>query len=486
MSRVGYGLNKATVLLVIGGLCLSACDDGSPATTTTITEPVDDTTTSTTEPVNAVEIRWGICLGGCSEDEIQGQVAIAERFNNAQSEVHVSTVVVESTQVLQEVAESGEGVDVVGPIDGETANVIEGLCGSGEEAFFRLNDLVAAKGVDLSTWPEALVEGYMRDGSLHALPFAANPSVLWYNKELFDAARLPYPPLGAGALYGPKTKYEGEWDFQKLGEIARLLTKDSHGDNSTERGFDRSEAVQWGFAWVGRDRLFDQGSHWGAGTVISEDGEIEIPQSWEDGWRWYQDAVWNQEFSPSREELGSDLLSGNPFLSGKVGMVIGSATMVEELAGRDSEMDLDWLDLGALPSNNGVTTSTVETASFRIMSGTNSPEASFDFYLFLVNSDATPEIVDEYGMFPAIPGSMTSRFSSLGLAFPEDLNWGAVSASLQKASVPSHLQYVSNWNGYIERMAELLEEIQENRRLGIQSAIARLESDLEGILTTSD
>lgn len=108
------------------------------------------------------------------------------------------------------------------------------------------------------------------DGTLVGLPFASYPSAIYFNRDLFDEAGLPYPPQEYGpdgvTVYGEGTEYEGTWDYDKVTELAQILTVDGNGVDATDPAFDRSSTVQWGFHWQWTARVFQNGSYWGANS----------------------------------------------------------------------------------------------------------------------------------------------------------------------------------------------------------------------------
>lgn len=55
-----------------------------------------------------------------------------------------------------------------------------------------LNDLVAADNIDVTPYGP-LFEGLKMDGELYAMPYRKTVTVLYYNKDLFDAAGVDYP-----------------------------------------------------------------------------------------------------------------------------------------------------------------------------------------------------------------------------------------------------------------------------------------------------
>src|SRR5215218_4728343 len=59
-----------------------------------------------------------------------------------------------------------------------------------------LDDLVKEQGLDLSGYNEAMIDAMTVDGSVRAIPYDAEPVVLYYNKDLFAAAGLDEPGAG--------------------------------------------------------------------------------------------------------------------------------------------------------------------------------------------------------------------------------------------------------------------------------------------------
>jgi hypothetical protein len=73
-------------------------------------------------------------------------------------------------------------------------------------------------------------------------------SVIYYNRDLFDAAGLAYPPHEYGQPYADGS----EWTIDKMEELAMLLTLNAHGNDATSPDFDPGLAVQWGSIGSGK------------------------------------------------------------------------------------------------------------------------------------------------------------------------------------------------------------------------------------------
>ena len=80
------------------------------------------------------------------------------------------------------------------------------------------------------------------------LPFAVFPGAMYFVPAMFDEAGLNYPPQVYGEKYVMPDGSEVDWNWDTVTEIAKLLTVDVNGLNSTEEGFDRANIVQVGYS----------------------------------------------------------------------------------------------------------------------------------------------------------------------------------------------------------------------------------------------
>ena len=71
------------------------------------------------------------------------------------------------------------------------------------------------EGMDLTKYPEALVQTYTIDDELYAFPKDFDTVGLWYNKEIFDHAGLDYP--------------NEDWTWDDLVDNAKKLTDPGNG-----------------------------------------------------------------------------------------------------------------------------------------------------------------------------------------------------------------------------------------------------------------
>ena len=101
-----------------------------------------------------------------------------------------------------------------------------------------------SKDVDLNNFPKGLVDATVQDGKTYGLPKDYDTIGLWYNKALFDEAKIAYP--------------DATWDWNKLQEVSKQLTNTSTG----VYGFAAPADAQQGYY----NFIYQNG-----GNVISED-----------------------------------------------------------------------------------------------------------------------------------------------------------------------------------------------------------------------
>ncbi len=104
-------------------------------------------------------------------------------------------------------------------------------------------------GVDTAAFHPRLRELFRRDGRWIAFPKGFTPMVLYYNRNVFDAADRAHPPAA--------------WSWTEFLETARALTADTDGDGVEDR---------WGFGWA-REFFYLQSWLWaGGGDLLTGDG----------------------------------------------------------------------------------------------------------------------------------------------------------------------------------------------------------------------
>jgi multiple sugar transport system substrate-binding protein len=478
---------KSIALVVALLLIVAACGDTSTEETTTTTgdDGAQESTTTTAEggetpSGDKTEIRWFIGIGaGGQPEQRAAQEAVVEAFNASQDEIELVIEIVENDVAPETLATeiaSGNAPDIIGPVGRDGSNEFAGL-------YLDIEPLIASTGVATSQWAEAAIDNQREaDGTLVGLPFASYPSAMFYNRALFDEAGLPYPPQEYGAdgtaVYGEGTEWEGPWDYAKVQEIAQILTVDANGVDATDPAFDRESTVQWGFHWQWTTRIFQNGSYWGAGYPVADDGTADIPAVWEEEWRWFYGNVWDRGISPSQAQM--DAVGDNVFQTGSLAMA--ATHLWYTCCIRDDENGIvgDFWDLAVLPSNGGAVTANMHADTFRIMASTEHPDEAFQTMYYLVTT-AAPELLTAYGAAPADPALTTEFLANLDERYPQGVNWQVILDAANFADNPSHETFLPGWGEYKVRLGELESAILSDPALDLDAAIAQVESDLTTI-----
>jgi len=165
--------------------------------------------------------------------------------------------------------------------------------------------------------PEQLMDIYKVDGKTYGIPVYSYVSLLVYNKDLFDAAKVPYPPAD----------YEdASWTYEKMIETARKLTKVSDKLEESVYGLDFGwseldmRPIYFG-AKVYSDDTWKNGGH--PSEVYFD--KPEVAQAYQE----MADMIYKDKVavSPafSKAVAGE---GGDPFATGKVGMAVGGAWLL--------------------------------------------------------------------------------------------------------------------------------------------------------------
>jgi multiple sugar transport system substrate-binding protein len=168
-----------------------------------------------------------MCWYNNTETEAQGNQVLIDKYNASQDKVHVTMMAIPRDGYETKVNTMAAAGQLPDCTQLSEAMTIE----------FAANNLLA----DVSAM-------YLADAApLKSLTFTYNGKpvgyssgnevlLLYYNKKLFDAAKLPYPPASA----------DKAWTWKQFVDTAKKLTKDKNGKTADQKGFDAKNIVQYG------------------------------------------------------------------------------------------------------------------------------------------------------------------------------------------------------------------------------------------------
>ena len=342
-----------------------------------------------------------------------------------------------------------------------------------------LKPLIASENFDMSKFDPALVDFFDigKDGATIGVPYANYPSFIYYNKKLFDEAKLPYPPTKVGEMYNGKP-----WDMAALRELGMKLTVDKNGNDATSADFDPENIVQWGFdmQWAD-DRSDTEATLFGSSSVVTPDGKTaQITPQFTQGMKWFNDGVWKDHFIPTSAAIQSDLLAkGNPFQSGNIAMVgthLWYTCCINPAP--PAEPSFSW-GTAVNPENNGVTTAKLHADTFSILNTTKNPEEAFGAVAALIKS---PELLTNYGGLSADPALQQAFLDSLQKNYPDsDINVQVIKDMLGYADKPSHQGWLPDYQKSRSALKALYNKYRTTAGLDMEAELATLKTTLQGI-----
>ena len=360
--------------------------------------------------VNHVVVQWFVGLGsGGNPSQIIVEQLVVNDFNAAQDKkptgtkgmpILLSLNIVQNTtatDILKTDLVAGNVPDIIGPVGVKGRAAFPGQ-------FADITALAKTAGFDLTQYDPNALKQLSTNGVLDGFPYAVYPNMIFFNKDLFDEAQLPYPPQKVGDKY-TLDGAQVDWSWDTVRKLAMKLSVDSAGKDATQAGFDATKQVQFGFSfmWSEGRRM---GSDFGSGSFVATDGKTaQFPDPWKAAWAWYYNGIWTDHFIANATEEGSALLaSGNPTSSGHVAM----SDMFQWYdccmsASSPSKTIKKW-DIAIMPSYNGTITAPMDWDVFSIAKASKDPQDAFTALTYIASRG---DLSASYGGIPLLGDQLT-------------------------------------------------------------------------------
>jgi multiple sugar transport system substrate-binding protein len=448
------------VLLVstwLGYNAIAGKRDNNPPTEPPVVEnPPTEAPAEPEVPVERIQIRWFVGLGvGSDENMIPTEQEVVDDFNNSQDRITLTLDVVPYDQARDTLAPqfaSGDGPDIIGPVGWGGSHTFYGQ-------WLDLSPYISEAGFDTSIFDPVLIEFYRTDEGQVSLPFDVFPAAIYYIPAFFDEAGLNYPP----SRYGENYVLDGnvfEWNLDTLSEVARRLTIDANGFNSTQSEFDRDQIIRVGFHFQWQDFSPNHiGSYRVGAATIVQNNQSVMPDQWREALRWYYDGIWGFQPFMATGVLANtpEFGNGNIFNGGRAAMAVAPiwyTCCLTELANSGMEFQV-----GILPSaEDGQVHGRTDADSFRIWKGTPHPQEAFEVFSYLITTGGD-KLLPLYDVMSAIPFKNQDYFNRKSQQYPfvSSESWDVFQASLAFPDIPSAEQYQPNYNEAVERLSAFME-----------------------------
>jgi len=428
-------------------------------------------------PNGGTVVSWFVGLGaGGQPQQLAAEAEFVNNFNNSQKDVYISLEIYNNNvagSILKTQIAAGNPPDIIGPVGVEGLNLFR-------DQLLDLAPLIAKNNYSVPGVDPKLVEFFKlgENNATVGVPFAIYPSFLYYNKDLFDEAKLPVPPTKVGDLYQGKP-----WDMAAVRELGMKLTVDSNGNDATSSSFDPTKVVQWGFDMQYADNSpLAEASLFGASSFVGADGKTaQIPDQIATAEKWYNDGVWKDHFIPSASQINSDLLDkGNEFESGNLAMNESHSWFTCCVyPAAPAKPKIKQFGFAIAPSYNGTITAKLHADTFSLLKTTKVPDAAFKAMTALV---ASSELLTLYGAFPANPAQQDAFFKATDANFPGvKLDWSVPQAMLAYPDIPNHQSFVPNYAKAKAAWQAFQNKYRTAAGVDIDAELATLKTTLQGI-----
>lgn len=267
-----------------------------------------------------------------------------------------------------------------------------------------ISDLIEEDGIDLSIYQDGLADLWQdQEGERYGLPKDFDTVALFYNEAMVADAGLAAEDLA-----------ELEWNPEDGGsfeETLASLTVDANGVRGNEPGFDSSNIAVYGLALSGNGlnasgqqtwAPYALGNDWyfGDKTPWTTEFNFDAPE-FAETMEWYR-SLQEKGYMPSVDIALSEQDPLNGYLAGRYAVVSDGSWMNGSYLGQDD------VPTGVTPTPigpSGERASVFNGLADGIWSGTENPDAAWEWVKYLGSTACQDVIAESAVVFPAIKSS---------------------------------------------------------------------------------
>ncbi len=215
-------------------------------------------------------------------------------------------------------------------------------------------------------YPQTL-EAYKTSDGMYGLPRDFQTIVLFYNKDMFDAAGVKYPTA--------------DWTYDDLRNAAKQLTKVGPDGKTTQFGF---YSDLWDMELIWSEGIWAYG-----GDIINADHTktlVSDPKAHQ-AWQLFHDMMFVDKSWPDSTTAGE--YGGDPFLAGVAAMTTIGHWAVPGYA----DANFKW-DVTVMPKGPVGQATSVNSAGFVVGKASKNPDASFEFLKYVLSEPAQKRLAE--------------------------------------------------------------------------------------------
>jgi multiple sugar transport system substrate-binding protein len=369
-ATIVLGMITALIVAACGGATTTPAPASAAPSTAASAEPSVASAAPSDAGYTGPEATITYSIWG-DPSEIKSQQAVVDAFHAVSPKITVKVTVSDWDTYwdkLQTGIAGGDAPDVFamdGPLfpDYQSRGVL-----------LDLKPYIDRSGYDLGQLADQAVGDFTTESGQFGLPRDLNVIALFYNKAMFDAAGVAYP--------------DDTWDWAKLVENAKKLTKDTNGDGKPD---------QWGFY----TETSDMENYWSSlvwqngGDIISPDKKTTLLGTDQaiGGLQFLQDLIWKEKVMPEPALFAE---TGDAFEQGKAAMEANGSWLVPTHLAAGIQ-----LGIAPLPKGPAGQATSINPTGAVVFKGSKSPDAAWEFVKYLASPAAQTKLMELKASLPA-------------------------------------------------------------------------------------
>lgn len=237
-------------------------------------------------------------------------------------------------------------------------------------------------GVNIGDYDKSMIKQLSVDGKVYALPYDAEPGVVFYNKSMFEKAGVPAPAV--------------DWTTDDFVKAAKATTRDGVYGFAVGQGV---SPISTFMAANGESYVADDGT-----PNLKDPNLIKRFQ-------WYVDLATKEKVAKPLESSGGTFPDIDAFGSSQAAMLInGTWDLLHEqqMIGKDN------LGVATIPSDNGKSRGSIAGTGFALTKSCGDKKAAFAAIKAMTSAKSQQSVAKDRSQVPARADSLDAWSASVG------------------------------------------------------------------------
>jgi len=228
-----------------------------------------------------------------------------------------------------------------------------------------------------------ILDIYNIDGKQMGIPFASFQTYVYYNKDLFDKAGVPYPNYKFG---------DPKWTMDELRNIAKKLTK-NYGKPDAVYGLAGDNGDRDNYGWDYGVDLYDADAY---KTGVVKDSNFDNPK-YAEAMEYFRANIYDYKISPTAAASKAIAQTGDAFVTGKVAINIDGGWGLGNYANNNMNFGIAPVPVGPA----GTSTPVLYVDPLMMSSKSKHPKEAFKLMQFMTSTEIQTKFATEVGFPPA-------------------------------------------------------------------------------------